>query len=173
MLNILSQVICQMWMKSFVPLLWKEIEGNSQGNSTFVLVEILLAKMKILLSPLFHTRSQQLSLQLRDFQQKYEADCKISIICIALKYQDSGKDMFFHYFSQHGNVLCFGSPVTAIRSWDLAPDSVFWLLWTYSAWHHSLCHPAAACARLSCGWQHLADGGSGMEAVGVRSCNPV
>lgn len=125
MLNILSHVICQMRMKSFVPLLWKETEGNSQGNSTFVLVEVLLAKIKILLSPLFHTRSQQLSLQLRVFQQKYEADCKISIVCITLQYQDSGKGMFFYYFSQHGNVLCLGSPVTAIRSWDLGPRLCF------------------------------------------------
>lgn len=92
----------------------------------FVLVEILLAKKKIQLSSLFLNRSIQfLSLQLWVFQEKYEADCKNSRVCITLKYQNSGKGILFHHFSQHGNVLCLGSPVTAIRSWGPSPQSLF------------------------------------------------
>lgn len=113
-------------LKPFAPLHWKDNEGNSQGNSMFVLVEILLAKIKIPLSPLFHNRSKQfLSLQLWIFQQKYEADWKISTICITLKDQDSGKGIISPHFYQHGNVLCLGSPVTAIRSWGLGPRTCF------------------------------------------------
>lgn len=57
------------------------------------------------------------------FQLKYNTNGKVLIASnwYYLKHQDYAGSIFSkHFASQHGNVLCLGSPIIFLRSWGAA-----------------------------------------------------
>lgn len=121
-----SHVICQKWMNwRHLLLCWQETKGSSHGNSIFVPVWVILVKMKSLQILMLRNREKQfIFLQLSTFfflfQLKHNTNCKVLFAgnCCYLKHQDYASSILFnHSASQHGNVLCLGSPVIFLRSW--------------------------------------------------------
>lgn len=76
--------------------------------------------------------------------------------------------LFNHFSSQHGNVLCLGSPVTVIRSWGFGHRTCFPIALNTLCMAPWFLSPRNCLCQTQLFWQHLADGGSEMQAVGVQ-----